>query len=234
MCDYKYSVLDLGCASGGDYEKWLLLKATDILGIDFIAAKKGTRRDLLSDDMWKSVKEQDVISCCFVLEYLVANSDGLRLFLNGLCLTLSPKGRAIFIIADGCWKNTKRKKFGCHILQQIDEETFRLSDSPPQYWIDRNTLLEETKKQDLEIVFESNLASYAAWLGVGCTKTSEFIQMKWKTSHEPKFKTICNAKITSSDWALCSFYKIIIIQKKNTTISKKSIMREFTAWKNAF
>jgi len=261
VCDYsnnfEYSVLDVGCGSGGDLGKWERLKATTYMGFDgceqsIEALKKRSSSiknlscfcgDFTTPEAWEKVPSSsfDVISCQFSVHYAYADKYCARAFFQGVLKSLSPRGRLILVTVDSDWRHSAKRTWGpasMHACQETekpygDRYEFQLDSRvrAPEWWVHKQSLLADAA--GLELCFEANLASFASFIGVGTTRSTCERQFHWLSSHMETLKAMCGTEpITADSWAVSSLYKVYVFRRPGLSCVN-SLSKGFQSWYTA-
>lgn len=259
MNDFKYSVLDVGCGTGGDLGKWKRMEATAYLGFD---GSEASIKNLLLRNMagfqmhvsafcgdfttveaWDRVpsKKFDIVSCQFAAHYAFAEKASARAFMMGISSVLSERGRVIIITVDAeTWRKSSKRSWG---PAQITEDTKDISEygdrymfqiesrvRAPEWWVHKRALHAEATAVGLEVSFEANLASFAAWLGIGTARSSDWRQLKWQSTHLETLKSMYGDENVKADaWAVASLYKVYILRRPGLTCGNDTATN-FTEW----
>jgi SAM-dependent methyltransferase len=257
MNEFKYSVLDVGCGSGGDLGKWERLGARSYLGFDFckssitqLQERAATFKsmkiasfigDFTTGEAWDRLPEGkfDVVSCQFAAHYAFAEKQSARSFFSGLSRTLSRRGRAIIITVDSDWRQSKKSTWGPAHISRCSKESVAFGDkyefslenrvTAPEWWVHKDAFASESLYAGLEIGFEANLASFAAFLGVSSPRVLDSRLIAWKYDHEPSFEAMCKNEVGAEEWAISSLYKIYIVHRKDVIVAK-ALQRDFLKW----
>lgn len=242
LANFQFSVLDVGCGSGGDLGKWQRLNATSYLGFDASAnsiqeLEKRSKQsmkissfvgDFTTSDAWERIPSGkfDVISCQFAAHYAFAEKQSVRAFLSGLSKSLSSRGRIILITVDAdSWRFSKRQSWGQASISSTlptfqpfgDRYMFKLGDrvAAPEWWVHSEVLKKESDFAGLEVIFEANLASFASYIGVSTRRSLSNRIFAWQTDHKTTLEAMCGTEYVGPEaWAIASIYKVFILTKK--------------------
>jgi SAM-dependent methyltransferase len=243
MNDFKYSVLDVGCGTGGDLGKWARMEASTYMGFDgsessikcllgrnlqgFQMKVSAFCGDFTTIEAWDRVpaKKFDVVSCQFAAHYAFAEKASARAFMTGIANALSSRGRAIIITTDAEeWRHKSKRNWGpaqitSMLEQQVpygDRYMFQLDSRvcAPEWWVHKSSFRAEVEAVGLEIAFEANLCSYASWIGIGTTRSDDWRQIKYQTTHMPTLVSMYGAETVQADaWALASLYRVFVVRR---------------------
>ena len=257
MNDFEYSVLDIGCGTGGDIGKWNRLGATSYLGFDNCQSSINELKnrnysnfemnvdafcgDFTSPETWSRIPEKkfDIISCQFAAHYAFSDKLSLRSFFSGISKSLTDRGRVIIITVDADkWRCHKKKNWGPAKISNVNElkkdygdrYLFELDDrvSAPEWWVHSNVLQGEVEFNKLEFSFSANLASLANWFGVDSVQTSSQRQSQWLHSHEKALQQMCPI-IDAQAWSVISLYKLYYLRVPKL-VSGNSVIKDFQEW----
>ncbi len=202
--------------------------------------------DFTLPESWSRVPASafGVASCQFTAHYAFADRASAHAFMSGLSRALDPsEGRALLVVVDAeTWRHSLRRTWGPAVITQAasdGEDTTSASPSPaapplygdrymfqletrvtaPEWWVHRAALAEQAAAVGLEIGIDVNLATFAAWLGVGTTRATRTRQMQWAEFHEPALRAICGGEsgVTAEAWAVASLYRLFVLRRPGST-----------------
>lgn len=256
MNDFKYSVLDVACGTGGDVGKWMRLKATSYLGfdncknsIDELKNRKYDNSmtidafvgDFTSAETWLKLPEKhfDVISCQFAAHYAFSDKTSVKTFISGIKRCLSSRGRVLITTVDSdCWRNHKKRSWGPAKISDVgntskeygDRYLFQLDDrvNAPEWWVHTEVIKKEVIAQKLDFCFHANLASLASWFGVDSPRIQSSRQVQWVNSHEQVINKMCPI-LDADSWAVMSLYKLFVFRAQNI-FAGNSVIKDFEEW----
>jgi SAM-dependent methyltransferase len=259
MNDCKYSVLDVGCGTGGDLGKWARLEASNYMGFDgsessikcllgrnlqgFQMKVSAFCGDFTTIEAWDRVpaKKFDVVSCQFAAHYAFAEKASARAFMTGIANALSSRGRAIIVTTDAEeWRFKSKRKWGPAIISDCNDTATSFGDRymfqldsrvcAPEWWVHKSSFKTEVEAVGLEIAFEANLCSFASWIGVGTARADGWRQIKYESTHQAALLNMYGDESVKADaWALSSLYKIYVLRKPGLQCGNASA-QNFSEW----
>ena len=259
MEDFKYSVLDVGCGAGGDLGKWNNLGARSYIGFDASSAgiaELGRRSksfpslkvssfngNFCTQETWDRIPpgKSDVVSCQFAAHYAFAEKETVRIFFAGIYKALSQRGRAIIVTVDAeSWRDSCRRNWGPANITVAksskipfgDKYDFQLDSrvSAPEWWVHSDVFRLEAERVGLKVSFESNLASFASFIGVSTHRTDSARSFAWNTDHESTLLSMCGTDFVGPEaWAVASLYKVFVLTKPGVKVGSAT-SKDFEQW----
>lgn len=225
-----FSVLDVGCGRYAlDYKLWDELQCTRYVGIDAkiedisTTTKVCIKGDFTGDILWTKLGDEkfDVISCMFSAQYVFCEKLVAKQFFDTLFKKLNLKGRILLLVPDyEEWRDKTNTKFQSNTLHSCDViygDKYITSDcNIPEWWV-QNKAIESFIPLEYEMLESINLAKFASWIGYTNPKLNVNRSFEYKMHHMQAFHSIFPSHIiTSEDWKISSYYKLIVIKRKDS------------------
>jgi len=221
FCSTFTTVLDIGCGTGNDCQKWMHAQYT---GLDInenmlkifkerFPKIKCMQADITDENTFVNIREKyNCITCFDTLQYASYDKESLKTAIRGMRKCLNDNGFLLLLVYDDEWPNKNMIEYPRQgILGTVYHKKVTNDMEIPEWTLPIKSLVYELENADFKIDLNANMSSVASYMGVQSPLETKKQQMMY---HEI-VQCMSKCKVIDSEcWEFLSSYRFIICKPK--------------------